>query len=403
MGLNRFEKGEKILKDKLIYTVFILFVYILGKEVPLYMVDVSAYLHETIDAEGMLLQTINGDVFRCSIFALGISPFMIASIIVQVIASCRSSEKKAKISPVKTNKLSLTLTVLIALIQAVVRVADLQFRVEGPYLMVARLVAVVEMVTGVMLIVWLCSRNRKYGIGGQSALIYVNILEGIFITLQSATLIQVALPLAVSFIVMVVMLFMENTELRIPLQRISVHNIYADKNYLAIKCNPVGVMPAMFSMAFFMLPQLITQILGYLFPTNAAVLWLEENMTLGRPLGIGIYIVLLYVLTLGFSRVFVNPGELTEQFLKSGDSLVGIHAGRDTYRYLNKAITWIGFLSATVMSICLGVPMVLQWSGSMENAFVMLPSSVMMLTGIWCNLDREVQSIKDLEAYKPFI
>ena len=126
-------------------------------------------------------------------------------------------------------------------------------------------------------------------------------------------------------------------------------------------------------------------------------------MSLNKPLGISIYIGAVYVLTLGFSRVFVNPKELTEQFLKSGDSVLGIHAGKDTRKYISRVINRLGFLSATVMSVCLGVPMLLQLQGYIDSAYVMLPSSIMMMTGIWCNLHREIQAVKDLEGYKPFI
>jgi preprotein translocase subunit SecY len=196
---------------------------------------------------------------------------------------------------------------------------------------------------------------------------------------------------------------MENAEMRIPLQRISIHNIYADKNYLAIKFNPIGVMPAMFSMAFFMVPQMVVTALLFSDPLNKDYWWWFSNMSLNKPLGISIYIGAVYVLTLGFSRVFVNPKELTEQFLKSGDSVLGIHAGKDTRKYISRVINRLGFLSATVMSVCLGVPMLLQLQGYIDSAYVMLPSSIMMMTGIWCNLHREIQAVKDLEGYKPFI
>jgi len=199
------------------------------------------------------------------------------------------------------------------------------------------------------------------------------------------------------------MLIMENTEKRIPLQRISIHNIYADKNYLAIKMNPIGVMPAMFSTAFFMLPQLIIAVLLWIFPNNIDLIWWQENMILSEPLGMIVYIVILYCLTIGFSIVFVNPKDVTEQYLKSGDSFENIHAGRDTRRYLAGTIGRISVLSATVMSICLGVPLYLQYRGNIDTSLVMLPSSIMMLTGIWCNLYREAESVKNLEAYKPFI
>ena len=99
----------------------------------------------------------------------------------------------------------------------------------------------------------------------------------------------------------------------------------------------------------------------------------------------------------------INPGELTDQFLKSGDSLCDLHAGRDTKKYLSKVINRLSITSAVVMSICLCGPLVLQMMGEMESALTTLPSSVMMLTGVWCTLSREISAVRDLEAYKPFI
>lgn len=396
-------KNDSIIKYKLIYTILILLAYMIGKCLPLYMIDLSAYTSGSMDAEALLMQSISGDIYQCSLFALGISPYMISSVLVQLISTFRSSDSKARVSPKKTNRMSLTFTLVIAIIQAVVRVQDLQFRVEGDMLAMARIVVAFEMVAGVMIILWLSSRNKQYGIGGQSALIFINVVDGIIATLQGHKIQNLVLSLGVSFVVMVVMIIMENAEKRIPVQRISIHNIYADKNYLAIKLNPIGVMPAMFSTAFFMVPQLIITGLVWLFPEQPDILWWQENMTLSKPLGIAVYIFILYCLTIGFSRVFVNPREITEQFLKSGDSILNLHAGRDTRKYLSRVINRISFLSATVMSICLGVPMILQlvWGG--DSTLMTLPSSTMMLTGIWCNLYREIVAIRDLEAYKPFI
>ena len=259
------------------------------------------------------------------------------------------------------------------------------------------------MVTGAAIILWLASRNKAYGIGGQSALIFANIVDTIMATLKGHDFSEVIVPIVVSFVVMIVVIVMENAEMRIPVQRISIHNIYADKNYLAIKLNPIGVMPAMFSTAFFMLPQMLITALLWIVPDNATLIWLHENVILSKPAGILVYIILLYVLSVGFSRVFVNPKEITEQYLKSGDSLLDIHAGKDTRKYLSRTINIISVFSATVMGVCLVVPMVLQMTGSMHNTLAALPSSVLMLTGIWCNLYREVSAIMKLEAYEPFI
>lgn len=399
----RMKKKEHVYFEKLIYTFLILLVYIVGKSLPLYGIDISVYMNRQIEAEDLLIQTISGDLYQCSLFALGISPYMISSIVVQIASACMSEDARKRISPKKKNQVTIAATFFIAIVQAILHVYDLQFDVTLDMLQLTYVIAVIEMVTGVVAIIWLTSRNKQYGIGGQTALILVNIIDGIKATLVGREIEEIIIPLGVAFAGMIIMLFMENTEKRIPLQRISIHNIYADKNYLAIKMNPIGVMPAMFSTAFFMLPQLIIAVLLWIFPNNANLIWWQERMSLSEPLGMIIYIVILYCLTIGFSVVFINPKDITEQYLKSGDSFEDIHAGRDTRRYLAGTIGRISVLSATVMSICLGVPLYLQYRGNIDSSLVMLPSSIMMLTGIWCNLYREAESVKNLEAYKPFI
>ena len=397
------EKKETIISQKILYTGIILLVYLLGKGLPLFMIDVSAYIHKTVDANTLILQSISGDVYKCSLFALGISPYMIASMLVQIINAFRKPEIRKKISPKKNNKMVLTIMIIVAFIQAVIQVQSLIFKASVTSMFFIKTVAVLQMVTGAVVILWLASRNKMYGIGGQTALIFVNILDGIMATMKGHDASALIIPVLISLFVMVVVVVMENTEVRIPVQRISIHNIYADKNYLAIKLNPIGVMPAMFSTAFFMLPQLLASALVWINPENTTFHWLQENITLSKPFGIFVYVILLYVLSIGFSRVFVNPRDLTEQFLKSGDSLLDIHAGKETRRYLSHMINSISFLSATVMGVCLLVPMVLQLTGNMHSTLAALPSSVLMLTGIWCNLYREISAIKKLEAYEPFI
>ena len=399
----QFGRKDSILKYKLLYTALVLFIYLLGKNLPLYGIDLSAYANQTLDTATLLIQAISGDVYRRSVFALGISPYMMASILVQMVVAFRSADAKARISPKKKNYIMLELTLIFAVFQAVLQVRNLSVTVTGQRLMLAQAVSVVEMIAGAMIILWLSEQNKKYGVGGQTALIFVNILEGIVAILTKGSMESLVIPLLISLIVIMIMVILENAEKRIPVQRISIHNIYADKNYLAIKLNPIGVMPVMFSTAFFMLPQLLVTGLAWLFPGQETIIWWQENLVLTKPLGVIVYIVILYALTIGFSRVFLNPTETTEQFLKSGDSLAGIHAGRDTKRYLSRNITRISLFSATALSLCLSVPMVMQLNGYMDNSLSALPTSIMMLTGIWSNLYREVLSIRDMDAYEPFI
>ncbi len=389
------------MKYKLIYTSLISFVYIFGKNIPLYGIDLSAYANESTNAEEMLMQMISGDAYQCSVFALGIFPFMIAGILVQIALAVRNLFTKARLSPRAVGYASVIVTLVIGILQAMERVPELKFAVEDEMLIWARMLAGLQMITGMMIILWLAGRNGRYGIGGRTAFMIVNLLERITMILISYNMQSLLVPVIFAMAMMVITLVMENAEMRIPVQRVSIHNIYADKNYLAIKLNPIGVMPVMFTSAVFMLPQLLLSLLAYFFPENIGVIWWLENMTLTRPFGIFVYIVCEYLLTIGFAMITINPKDITEQFLKSGDSIVNLHAGRDTRRYLRRTVLSISFFSATVMGACIIVPLILQNQGSADSILAMLPISVMMLTSFWCTIFRELSSIHKYDSCQP--
>ncbi|WP_286081824.1 preprotein translocase subunit SecY [Parablautia intestinalis] len=396
-------KGKKyFIEYKLAYTAIIILVYILGRNIPLHSVDVSAYKAASGNAEIMLMQAIGGDVNQYSLFALGLAPLMISSLLMLIVMSCWKIRTKVKMSPKKMKDIQLILILIISVFQALIRVQELRFDVIGKLLFTARITAAMEMVTGVMLVMWLTERNKKYGLGGQVVLIYINIIDGIMKTVMRYNT-ETLLPLCVSIVALFATLIMEGSELRIPMQRISIYNVYADKNYLAIKLNPVGVMPVMFSSAFFTLLKLIMSGLHWLFPESEAILRWQENLVLTNPVGIGTYIAILYFLTIGFAMIIISPGEIAEQLLKSGDSIMNLHAGRETRKYLTEKLCIISFFSATVMSVCLGIPMILQLTGDINGELVMFPVSVMMLTGLWYNLYQEFKTVKSYEAYRPFI
>ena len=396
-------KGKKyFIEYKLAYTAIIILVYILGRNIPLHSVDVSAYKAASGNAEIMLMQAIGGDVNQYSLFALGLAPLMISSLLMLIVMSCWKIRTKVKMSPKKMKDIQLILILIISVFQALIRVQELRFDVIGKLLFTARITAAMEMVTGVMLVMWLTERNKKYGLGGQVVLIYINIIDGIMKTVMRYNT-ETLLPLCVSIVALFATLIMEGRELRIPMQRISIYNVYADKNYLAIKLNPVGVMPVMFSSAFFTLLKLIMSGLHWLFPESEAILRWQENLVLTNPVGIGTYIAILYFLTIGFAMIIISPGEIAEQLLKSGDSIMNLHAGRETRKYLTGKLCIISFFSATVMSVCLGIPMILQLTGDINGELVMFPVSVMMLTGLWYNLYQEFKTVKSYEAYRPFI
>ena len=99
-------KKNRLLIGKIIYTIMIILIYLLCKNIPLYKINIDFYFGKQSDGSNLLLQTLGGDANQCTLFALGISPYMIASIFIQVIMSFRSAEYKQRTSPIKINKLN---------------------------------------------------------------------------------------------------------------------------------------------------------------------------------------------------------------------------------------------------------------------------------------------------------
>ena len=379
-------------------------VYLIGRELPLFGVDIAAYDAFRDKSADLIMQTIGGDRYKTSLFALGISPFMFSTLFVQMLVSFKHADSKSHTSPKKITWATLILMTIWATVQAYFTTQSTLYIYDGGIdLLIAKLVSGAEMVTGAFVMLWLATRNGKYGVGGQTVLIYVNILDSIVNTVKSVDINELKIIGIVSAAALLFTIIFENSEYRIPMQRISIHSIYSDKNYIPIKLNPIGMMPVMFSSAFFMLPMYIFSGLTMAFPNNQDFAWIEENMDTSHPLGIIVYVVVLYIITIVFSFIFISPKNLAEGLQKSGDSITGLRAGRKTRAFISRRIIIIGIFSATFMSIFIGLPLYLSLIGLVPTSVMSLPSILIAMASINCNLYREFRAVKDYDAYIPFI
>ena len=394
----------KTLIQKMFFTLIIMAIYLIGRELPLYGVNLDAYEALRGNTEDLIMQTIGGDRYKTSILALGISPFMFSTLFVQMAVAFKNADSKSHTSPKKITRATLNLMLVWACIQAYFTANSTFYIYEGGVEMtIAKLISAAQLVTGAFVILWLATRNGKYGIGGQTILIYVNILDSVVNTVRYTKLADLKLIGTISVVALLFTIIFENTEYRIPMQRISIHNIYSDKNYIPIKLNPIGMMPVMFSSAFFALPVYVLSALNSLLPENETISYLHDNMNTSCTLGIGVYIVVLYVITIVFSFVFISPKNLAESLQKSGDSITGLRAGKKTRRYIGIRVFIISIFSATFMSLFIGMPLILQLKGLVPQDVMSLPSIMIAMASINCNLYRELRAVKDFDGYVQFI
>ena len=399
MSLNDSHKKEHVLLYKVLYSVIIVAIYILGINIPLYGVDTEANRNMQIDAQQILKQTLNGDIRNTSVFSLGLWPYMMASMAVMLIVAILSIDKTRKVFPRKISKATIILTLIFASMQAYTNIRGFTYT-SSEYLFFTKLIVYLEMITGMFLVIFLCERMGKYGIGGRTTVFVINVFDGFLSMLDGMGIEQILLPAAIGIVEMAIMMFMETKEKRIPVQRVSINNIYADKDYIAYKFNPVGVMPIMFASVAFILPQSVSSFLTEILPGNPLVSYIAENMVLTKPLGILVYMAVIVILNVSFSFIMLSPGVTADNLLKAGDSILDVYAGRQTKRYLIRTILTLSMISSLVMALCQGVPLFLQFNGVVEEKLAMLPSSVMMLTGMWISIHREAKVYRNVDRYK---
>lgn len=394
---------EHILLYKILYSLMVMFVYMIGRNIPLYGVDVEAYRDVDINAQSIIIQAVSGDMKNCSIFILGLWPYMLASMLIVLVVAIATLDKTRRISPKKVNIWTVTLMLIIGILQAYERVQNYIYKVDGTALIQAKAIAFVELIAGMLIVVYLGDRATKYGICGKTSVFLVNIVDGMMTMLVGQPFRKLWLIIVIGIIEIAVMLVLENTEKRIAVQRVSIHNIHADKDYIAYKMNPVGVTPMMFASAAFILPQSVLGLLNKLFPENGTIEWIYHRMNLTSVLGVWVYIAIIVILTIAFSFIMLTPGKTAEDLLKSGDSILGVYAGRETKRYLQGCVLSFSIISSVVIGICVGVPLFLQFGGYINSKLAMFPCSIMMFTGIWISFGREAEVYRNMDRYEPFI
>ena len=374
-----------------------------GRSLLLFHVDASAYELENLNSENLVVSMVSGDRYRYTVFALGIMPYITASLIVQIALALCSREFRSRFSPKKIERITFLVFMGLAVGFAVSRARSLVFKESVLDAGMLQLIAVLEMLAGAIVVYRLADLNKKHGIAAQMVFILVNIIDNLLATLRRNSIQELKTVGVLCLVMVVIALFLENVLVKIPVQRVSIHNEYADESYIAFKLNPIGVMPVMFAVTFFMLPQLIIRLLLFLNQDSLFLKRLNERMTMTDPVGVGVYLSISFILTVLFSFIMLSPGNMAEQLQRGGDSIVGIYAGKKTRWYLRRKLLLLSVFSGTVLSIMMGVSLSLSLKGDISSELAMLPSTAMILTSITCTLCQEIITYRRFDAYSFFM
>lgn len=346
---------------------------------------------------------ISGDRYRYTVFALGMMPYITSNLIIWFFMSIRGSDFKSRFSPQKMERFTLILMLIIAAVSAISRAEELVFKESPVDVQVFRSIAVLEMLMGAVVIYKLANLGKDKGIGGQTPIILVNIVDNLVSTLQKFSWQQLQKPVVLCLTIAVIILLMENIFIRIPVQRVSIHNIYADKSFIPFKLDPIGVMPVMFAVSFFMILQLIVRFFLWISGGSQSLQLFYEKLNLTNIVGVAIYLGIVFILNILFSFVMLAPGEIAEGLQKTGDSIVGVYAGEKTKQYLVKKLLLLTVFSGSVLCLIMGISLGLALRGEISPDLALFPATAAILAGMFCPLYREVKAYWRFDSYSFFV
>ena len=415
------------LRKKLIYTFLMLLLFRLLGVIPVSGIN-AAVVREVAENYDMLglVNMMTGNAFsQMTIMAMGISPYINASIIMQLLTVAipaleRLQKEGGEEGKQKINRITRYVTVILAALQAIGIIAGLsrsnnvlypEYNNFFGYLTIGMVMA-----GGTAIAMWIGERITKNGIGnGVSLLIFAGIISNLFngmltaftdavgiTNYGSANVGQFILIVVVALVVITLVTFVDMGERRIPVQyakRVVNRKVYGGQStHIPMKVIAVGVLPLIFAYSFLSFPGTIFAFFG----TNSGVYkWWDANMSQTSPL----YLILLALLIIAFAYFYTsitfNPREISENLQKQGGNVRGIRPGKNTVDYLQRTSNRLTLFAGLFLAILATVPTLLSVWQHVRIPFA--ASSILIAVSVAIETVRQVEAQLVMRHYKGFL
>lgn len=408
------------LRKKLLFTLGVLIVYRIGMVIPIIGVDISALgnLLQQAGALGGLLSHIDlmsgGALSQCTIFALGIGPYISASIMMQLLGMAvpyfEQLLKEGEYGRRRINQYTRYLAVGLSLFWG--SAYALWLERSGMILSPGwgfRFLFVLSIMVGSLLVMWLADQISLFGIGsGSSIIIFAGIVARFpsyisksmqFISLGNLDPIVALLVLAIFIAITAAIVFLERGERKIPVQyarRVVGNRVYGGQStHIPFKINMPGVMPVIFAQTILMIPMQISALLSDRLP------WLR---VFTDRIGIAYLIIeacLIIFFSYFYTRVIFNPEQLADDMKKNGGFVLGLRPGRKTAEYFNYLLDRIGMVGALYLSFLAIFPTLLHKMITLP--FFLPGTSLLIAVGVALDTAAQIESYLLESRYEGFL
>ncbi len=405
------------LRKKILYTLGMLLIYRLLCFVPTPGVD-TTYIADAISRYSLLgfINSMTGsDLANYSIMAMGITPYINASIIMQLlcvaIPKLEELQKQGEEGRKKIAQITRYVTVGLGFVQAVALTIGLRTNATGGFL--GLLTIGLCLAAGTALAMWIGERITENGIGnGISLLIFAgivsNLAKSVYLTVYSLFVTPEAVNIAgiissiLVFVVLVVgIVFVDRGERRIPIQyakRMVGRKMYGGQStHIPLKLNASGVLPLIFASAIMQFP---ATILAF-FQNSAANQWWTEHVQSTSPIYQLIFALLIFGFTFFYSEISFNPVEISKNIQNNGGMIPGIRQGKPTSDFIKKITRRITTFGALYLAILAIIPMFIYGIAGVSLPFA--ASSLMIAVSVAMETMRELESQMLMRHYKGFL
>ena len=425
-------------RKKLIYTLILIIIFRLGCFITVPGVDTIALGEQMQSATGSLtglINTISGGAFsNLSIFAMTITPYITASIVIQLLAMIIPSLEKlmkegGETGKQKINKYTKLMSILLSLVEAIG--IYISYSTSGIFInpgLLTGTIVVLSLVTGTAILMWLGEQITNKGIGnGISMIIFIGIISRLpsgIVTLWNLIVtatgistvgIVTALAIVVGAIILVAgVVFVQQAERKVPVQyakKVVGRKMYGGQNtHIPLKLAMAGVMPVIFASSFMTFPAMMIQIFaadkiggsGFLAGLyQFSIATSTSNVAWGYSLANAIvYLLLIVGFTFFYTYATFNPAEVATNIKQNGGFIPGIRAGKPTTEYLSSILgklTWFGALFLSLIAI---LPMLMRFS-SVDISFG--GTSILIVVGVALETIQQLESQLVMRHYKGFL
>lgn len=399
--------SQSIITKRVLWTLFFLFIYCLGNQLVLPFVDLknANIFGGAIGSLAFSSAMMGGNLRSMSLFSVGLSPWMSAMILWQMFSF--SKKMGLKNLPIEIqDRRRMYLALGIAIVQSLAVSLNLPI-VSGVNSSLAIFMNTILLIAGTFFLVWLSDLNSLFGIGGSIVILMASMMANLpYQIMDSIEKLgigwNVLLPLILfSLIFLYVSGVVQRARYRISINKINIHNRFKQYSYLDIMLNPAGGMPFMYAMSLVSIPQYVFMLIQFIHPENKWTSGAIKALTVGQPLWLVVYLVMLFVLGLAFAFVNVSGEQISERMRKSGEYIYGVYPGQETSAYINHLVLRLGFIGALYMLFMAGAPMLIILVNPDYLQLSMIPGTFLIFSGMIYNVNEEMKALKLNTSYTP--